>query len=150
MQRQATEQFQYDLPPDLIATHPAEPRGASRLLVHTPATPSCEAFASAIEERAAACAASSATASPQTAEPKRLWSGGAVFDLRFADLPAVLPPYAHLVFNQSRVFAARVYATLPPDGVAAPKQVLPQLHTVRRDCPSCTPFIEAVSRHHAG
>ena len=76
-----TSEFLYELPPELIAVHPAEPRGSSRLLVHVPAQPSAEKFAREVASSAAAAA--SVTALPQ---------GGAAYDLTFAALPTVLPP----------------------------------------------------------
>ena len=76
-----TSEFLYELPPELIAVHPAEPRGSSRLLVHVPAQPSAEQFAREVTSSAAAAA--SVTALPQ---------GGATYDLTFAALPTVLPP----------------------------------------------------------
>ena len=100
VQQQAAAQFRYDLPPELVAVHPAKPRGTSRLLVHVPATPSAPQFGRDLH-----AAASAATA----AQP--LASGGAAFDFGFAQLPQLLPSDAHLIFNQSRVFAARVHAT---------------------------------------
>ena len=71
-------EFHYDLPDELIARHPAVPRGSSRLL-RIPETPS-EALA----------------------------------DSSFNLLGAALPPRAHLVLNESRVFAARLFAGLAP------------------------------------
>ena len=64
------------LPPELIAVHPAEPRGSSRLLVHVPAHPSAEHFAHEV-------ASSAAAAAPVSELPQ----GGAAYDLKFAALP---------------------------------------------------------------
>ena len=76
-----TSEFLYELPPELIAVHPAEPRGSSRLLVHVPAQPSAEKFAREVASSAAAAASVTA-----------LSQGGAAYDMTFAALPAVLPP----------------------------------------------------------
>ena len=76
-----TSEFLYELPPELIAVHPAEPRGSSRLLVHVPAHPSAEHFAREV-------ASSAAAAAPVSELPQ----GGAAYDLTFAALPTVLPP----------------------------------------------------------
>ena len=76
-----TSEFLYELPQELIAVHPAEPRGSSRLLVHVPAHPSAEHFAREV-------ASSAAAAAPVSELPQ----GGAAYDLTFAALPTVLPP----------------------------------------------------------
>ncbi len=67
-----TSDFDYELPKDLIAQEPADPRDASRLLV--------------------------------------LRRGGALEDRVFRDLPGLLPPRTLLVFNDTRVFPARLFA----------------------------------------
>ena len=109
---QHTSQFRYELPEALIAVHPAHPRGTSRLLVHLPAQPAAEQFARDVADNALAASATSSFGSAAPAPPGNcLPSGGSVFDLSFGHLPAVLPPYAHLVFNHSRVFAARVFVS---------------------------------------
>ena len=64
--------FQYELPPDLIAQEPLADRSGSRLL---------HLFA----------------------------SNGAIEDLRFRDFPDLLRPSDLLVFNNTRVFPARLY-----------------------------------------
>lgn len=76
-------EFHYDLPDELIARHPAVPRGSSRLL-RIPEAPS-EALA----------------------------------DSSFNLLGAALPPRAHLVLNESRVFAARLFAGVAPGSDAS-------------------------------
>lgn len=106
-ERQGTAQFRYHLPPELIAIHPVEPRSASRLLVHLPRLPAAPQLARHVER---ACHALPATPG---AAGSVLPSGGRVFDLGFAQLPDVLPAHAHLVFNHSQVFAARLHAALP-------------------------------------
>ncbi|HYE76959.1 MAG TPA: S-adenosylmethionine:tRNA ribosyltransferase-isomerase, partial [bacterium] len=69
----------YDLPPELIAQQPVEPRDASRLLVCDRAT-------------------------------------GAAAHHTFRDLPALLPPGALLVVNETRVRPARLVAEKPTGG----------------------------------
>lgn len=112
-QRQPTADFRYELPSSLIATHPAEPRGASRLLVHVPASPACEQLGRDVVSRARQAAepdeTSRWTGRSPVAAGERFAAGGSVFDLHFGQLPSVLPHYSHLVFNHSRVFAARVF-----------------------------------------
>src|SRR5262245_38034662 len=66
------EQFDFDLPPELIAQHPPAQRGQSRLL-H-------------LDGR-----------------------DGAMRDLVFADLPALIAPGDLLVFNDTRVIKARLF-----------------------------------------
>jgi S-adenosylmethionine:tRNA ribosyltransferase-isomerase len=63
--------FHYDLPEELIAQRPVEPRSASRMLV--------------------------------------VGEGGACRDLEFRDFPALLSPADLLVFNDTRVLAARAF-----------------------------------------
>jgi len=102
----STERFRYALPASLIASHPAEPRGSSRLLLHLPARAAAPRLADEVRggaERRVAGRGGGGGLLP---------SGGCAVDLSFADLPALLPRGAHLVFNQSRVFAARVHASL--------------------------------------
>lgn len=76
--------FRYELPDELIAQHAADPRDAARLLVQLPPDEGASGGASATH--------------------------GQLHDATFADLPRLLPPSAHLVFNESRVFAARMHA----------------------------------------
>jgi S-adenosylmethionine:tRNA ribosyltransferase-isomerase len=67
-----TSDFEYDLPPELIAQTPAEPRDSARLMVVRIAT-------------------------------------GALEHHRFSDLPELLRPGDLLVFNDTRVMAARLH-----------------------------------------
>src|SRR5262245_38781339 len=66
------DQFDFDLPPELIAQHPPAQRGESRLL-HLDGV------------------------------------DGAIRDLAFADLPALIAPGDLLVFNDTRVIKARLF-----------------------------------------
>ena len=74
-----TAEFDYRLPPDLIAQTPVEPRDASRLLV--------------VDRRS-----------------------GALSHRRFWDLPEYLQAGDLLVFNESRVIPARLFARKPTGG----------------------------------
>ena len=74
-----TDDFDYELPAELIAQEPAEPRDSSRLLV--------------LGRR-----------------------DGALRHLAFSDLPGCLQPNDLLVFNDSRVFPARLYGRKPIGG----------------------------------
>eukprot|EP00854_Cymbomonas_tetramitiformis_P021603 gene21603-25986_t len=89
------EKISYELPDVLIAEHPASPRDASRLLVSIP--PPSSSFHSFVRTRAKLLA------------PKRLNDSYA--DLKFSDLDRILPHDAHLVFNQSKVIPARMFAS---------------------------------------
>ena len=71
--------FQFELPPELIAQAPLPERSASRLLVLDGAT-------------------------------------GAVADRHFTDLPSLLRPNDLLVFNDTRVVAARLFGAKPSGG----------------------------------
>jgi S-adenosylmethionine:tRNA ribosyltransferase-isomerase len=113
-----TAEFLYDLPPELIAAHPAKPRGTSRLLVHVPAQPLAGEFANNVDTLA------STVSSGGTTLPEGC---GTAYDLSFVQLSSVMPRAAHLVFNESRVFAARVRATAaspPTVAIAARIEVL--------------------------
>ena len=113
-----TAEFLYDLPPELIAAHPAKPRGTSRLLVHVPAQPLAGQFANTVDTLA------SMVSSGGTTLPEGC---GTAYDLSFVQLSSVMPRAAHLVFNESRVFAARVRATAaspPTVAIAARIEVL--------------------------
>ncbi len=81
-----TKEFIYDLPQERIAAYPTE-RGMSRLLVHVPENPAPELchFAKQIREHQG--------------------------DKMFSDIVDVMSEHAHLVFNESRVFEARVRST---------------------------------------
>ena len=74
-----TSDFDYPLPPELIAQTPAEPRDSSRLLVLNRAT-------------------------------------GRTEHRRFTDLLAYLRPGDLIVFNQSRVIPARLFALRDDNG----------------------------------
>ena len=74
-----TAEFDYELPPELIAQTPIEPRDASRLMV--------------VDRRA-----------------------GAILHRHFYDLPEFLRAGDLLVFNESRVIPARLFARKPTGG----------------------------------
>ncbi|KAL1498616.1 hypothetical protein AB1Y20_013931 [Prymnesium parvum] len=121
VRRQDSQQFRYNLPSELIAVHPAEPRGSSRLLVYVPSSLHLSQFARGVRENSSTLAA-----------PSVLPSGGTVTDLTFPDLPKVLPPDVHLIFNESRVFSARLLALVAGAPGSPPIEVLflaPLTHT---------------------
>lgn len=74
-----TSDFDYDLPPELIAQTPITPRDASRLMVVDRAT-------------------------------------GSILHRRFCDLPEFLRPGDLLVYNESKVIPARLFACKPSGG----------------------------------
>ena len=74
-----TSEFDYDLPRELIAQTPIEPRDRSRLMIVNR-------------------------------------GGGSIGHRRFHDLPEYLRPGDVMVFNDSRVFPARLYATRTDGG----------------------------------
>ena len=76
--------FHYHLPESNIAKYPAHPRGSSKLLV--------------IRQQS-------------SGEPKQEKERFQLSDSVFSSLQESLPMNTHLVFNESRVFSARVYAT---------------------------------------
>lgn len=90
----------YDLPASRIAREPAQPRGASKLLVALP------------ELGAPRRDATQAVRKNLRRVASLQQSLSDLVDLTFADLVGILPPRAHLVFNESRVFAARMFATI--------------------------------------
>ncbi len=86
-----TAEFDYDLPPELIAQEPVEPRDTSRLMVVNRGS----RFASK---------------SRSTSET------GEIHHHRFYDLPRFLDPGDLLVHNQTRVVRARLFAVKPTGG----------------------------------
>ena len=93
--------FDYHLPPELIAQSPAAQRSASRLLVvPTPSREDQGDESSALLGRVG-----------DTLE------GESLRDLRFTDLPSLLRPGDLLVFNDSKVIPARLHAVKDTGGV---------------------------------
>ena len=92
--------FNYDLPPDLIAQSPAAQRSASRLLV-VPATPSADRIIGSV------LPAETVADIAETAGLK---------DLHFTDLPTLFRPGDLLVFNDSKVIPARLHAVKETGG----------------------------------
>jgi len=88
-----TADFDYDLPPELIAQTPVEPRDAARLMVVDRAT-------------------------------------GELVHRRFRDLPEYLRPGDLLVFNESRVIPARLFARKPTGGQVEVLLLRPRSETV--------------------
>ena len=83
--------FHFDLPEELIAQHPPEERGSSRMLVL---------------DRAKASAGHREQGTENRGDISR-----AIRDAMFADLPQMLRPGDLLVLNDSRVLPARLFAT---------------------------------------
>ena len=116
--RHRTADYEYHLPPELIAQHPPRKRGESRLLVVAREGSERSAVSGEREElrnppslRPAVTVP--AHRSPHTAHPFR--------DLRFADLPSLLSPGDLLVLNTTRVRHARLLGSRPS---GAPAEVL--------------------------
>ena len=105
---QSTFQFWHGLPDDRIARFPAEPRGTSKLLVRVPGSAAAPALAghAARTAKAIICGGGGFPASEEEL--------GGTYDVTFADISEVVPSNAHMVFNESRVFAARLFV---PDEV---------------------------------
>jgi S-adenosylmethionine:tRNA ribosyltransferase-isomerase len=97
--------FVYDLPPELIAQTPLAERSASRLLVLEPATRAAVNLPGRGQSLGAAEAGSPA---PNT--------GAAVRDCAMRDFPSLLRPGDLLVFNDTKVIAARLLGTKPSGG----------------------------------
>lgn len=91
-----TDDFDYNLPNELIAQAPAEPRDSCRLLVLHRDAPASECGAGAVA----------------------LASGGAVEHKHFYDIIDYLEPGDLLVANQTRVMPARLIGRKPTGGVA--------------------------------
>jgi S-adenosylmethionine:tRNA ribosyltransferase-isomerase len=114
----APEDFDFPLPPELIAQAPCPVRSASRMLVVGPWTPSRIGGASgqAPPPRSQTGPRPSDAASSAThavgGSTQGLAPSGEPLALRIArELPSLLPPDALVVLNDSRVVAARVYPT---------------------------------------
>jgi S-adenosylmethionine:tRNA-ribosyltransferase-isomerase (queuine synthetase)/predicted adenine nucleotide alpha hydrolase (AANH) superfamily ATPase/5,10-methylene-tetrahydrofolate dehydrogenase/methenyl tetrahydrofolate cyclohydrolase/pterin-4a-carbinolamine dehydratase len=99
------EQFVFDLPEDRIAIHPRLPRGSSKLLVRVPDRHTRHPLQQHI--RAQAMGREDTTVDTE------------FVDAEFRDIAQFLPSNAHLVFNESKVFPARLFATIDPSGSTA-------------------------------
>lgn len=98
------DDFDYELPADRIAVRPCEPRDASRLLV---------------------CGREIATVGETV---KMAGEGGwQLQDTLFMQVPALLPPNAMLILNDSRVIAARLPGRKEPTGGKAEVMLLSPL-----------------------
>lgn len=91
-----TDDFDYNLPDELIAQAPAEPRDSCRLLVLHRDTPASELGKDAVE----------------------LAAGGSVEHKHFYDIIDYLEPGDLLVANRTRVMPARLVGKKPTGGVA--------------------------------
>jgi S-adenosylmethionine:tRNA ribosyltransferase-isomerase len=123
-----TSDFDYELPPELIAQQPLADRGASRLLVVRAACPvpraanqrpgsetgaNASALQNAEAERPARNAETDAARDTRHAAP--------FADRLFADLPSLIPPGDLVVLNTTRVRHARFLGARPS---GAPAEVL--------------------------
>eukprot|EP00511_Aplanochytrium_stocchinoi_P009185 CAMPEP_0204863258 /NCGR_PEP_ID=MMETSP1348-20121228/3184_1 /ASSEMBLY_ACC=CAM_ASM_000700 /TAXON_ID=215587 /ORGANISM="Aplanochytrium stocchinoi, Strain GSBS06" /LENGTH=489 /DNA_ID=CAMNT_0052013545 /DNA_START=109 /DNA_END=1578 /DNA_ORIENTATION=- len=101
------EDYVYSLPEELIAAYPAEPRGSSRLLVRVTGAD----FESQSQDTDRKRVMQLENAVKKVLETKNVVNvKGTIFDQQFCDLCDLLPPNAHLIMNQSKVFPARMYA----------------------------------------
>ncbi|HJS47552.1 MAG TPA: tRNA preQ1(34) S-adenosylmethionine ribosyltransferase-isomerase QueA [Gemmatimonadales bacterium] len=108
--RHRTADYQYHLPPELIAQHPPRERGESRLLVVARGENGERGSGNGERE------GGDVGPSPLSPLP-----APALRDLSFADLPALLSPGDLLVLNTTRVRHARLLGTRPS---GAPAEVL--------------------------
>jgi len=126
--------FAYDLPPDLIAQTPLAERSASRLLVlepnsgrdgapasATPKTTSDGARSAAATtvagDRAQAATATTTGSGGTSAEVgAQMPPPGTLRDCTMRDFPSLLRPGDLLVFNDTKVVAARLIGTKPSGG----------------------------------
>jgi len=95
--------FNYDLPIEKIAKTPIYPRDASKLLVCFPS---------------ADCASSKHIDTTRVSLRRDVGLKAAThdfLDVEFNKLPGFLPKDSHLIFNESRVFAARLFLTSDKD-----------------------------------
>src|SRR5690606_11253546 len=101
-----TDLFDFDLPDDRIALHPATPRDAARLLVIRPP------LRLRGEGRGLAPASASVAAPPPGPLPagREGGSGGFLDDRSISDLPDLLRPGDALVLNDTRVIRAALRA----------------------------------------
>jgi hypothetical protein len=132
-QRMRVEDWSYELPEDRIAQWPAVPRDTARLLVVLPPE-----HVSADDDRGdggrtASAPAAARSARQQVADYVRQHCASAaqgatrsasaqLNDFHCSSLGALIPPQAHLVLNESRVFPARMLAARPQD--SAPVEVM--------------------------
>ena len=101
------EDFDFELPEDLIALRPARPRRAARLLdLSAPQGAKDQAPQSGAKDQA-----------PQGAKDQ---APAGIADKHVSDLPELLRPNDILVFNDTRVIPARLFGRrLRPDGASA-------------------------------
>ena len=111
-----TSDFDYDLPPELIAQEPAAERDGSRLLVmeRQPRADGREPMAEGREPSAGSRQPSAARVSP---DDSPLTSHSLTHSV-FSELPALIQPGDVVVVNDSRVIPARLVATRAGGGAA--------------------------------
>jgi S-adenosylmethionine:tRNA ribosyltransferase-isomerase len=119
-----TADFEYDLPPELIAQEPLADRAASRLLV---VLRSERRDTTRIDRRTASRPSSSRRVSGTFRRPATLpgdqrgVQGSVLIDSQFSHLTSLIPPGDLLVLNTTRVRHARLLGTRPS---GAPAEVL--------------------------
>jgi S-adenosylmethionine:tRNA ribosyltransferase-isomerase len=113
-----TADFDYDLPPELIAQHPPRARGESRLLVIDRGERGAGRGEREILHLGRGARPGGGAAGPA---PRSLLPAPRFRDLRFATLPSLLSPGDLLVLNTTRVRHARLLGTRPS---GAPAEVL--------------------------
>jgi S-adenosylmethionine:tRNA ribosyltransferase-isomerase len=112
-ERLRTSDFDYDLPPELVAQEPLADRAASRLLMVVRA----ERPAASLDRRRVAPTLSSAP----LPDDRRTVDGGVLVDTGFTQLLSLIPAGDLLVLNTTRVRHARLLGTRPS---GAPAEVL--------------------------
>lgn len=138
--RASMADFHYSLPDELIARYPVSPRDSSRLLVSLAVLPAdgrassagaVDTLAAHVARTARGLQAERVQGGGDRAAPAAAradWAGeagregpepGDFVDCSFGDVARLLPEGAHLVFNESRVFAARLIGSPLRRGAAA-------------------------------
>lgn len=128
--------YNYILPDEKIARRPAHPRGSSKLLVahHPSNSPAESEITPALSE--------------DRNKSDTALSEGELMDSSFGNLWQHLPRRAHLVFNESLVFSARVF-TQPYHGIINDTVHTSRIKQQRQQLmPESVSVTAAVSPHH--
>jgi S-adenosylmethionine:tRNA ribosyltransferase-isomerase len=114
-----TDLFDFDLPEDRIALHPASPRDSARMLVVGDTSPSPRPLREEGWGEGQPLTPELFAAPHPSPLPMPVKAGEGMHDLSVRDLPGLLEPGDALVFNDTRVIRAALRGVRIRDGVSA-------------------------------